>query len=96
MKAELVRSYSSQGRYGAGVEIYETSQPRNRVSISIEIDEGESAEIDGITILGNNIYSDEDLLDVMELSEGSWLSFLSNDDQYSREMLQGDLENLES
>ena len=32
----------------------------------------------------------------MELSEGSWLSFLSNDDQYSREKLQGDLENLES
>ena len=96
MKAELVRSYSSQGRYGAGVEIFETSQPRNRVSISIEIDEGESAEIDGITILGNNIFSDEDLLDVMELSEGSWLSFLSNDDQYSREKLQGDLENLES
>jgi len=96
MKAELVRSYSSQGRYGAGVEIYETPQPRNRVSISIEIDEGESAKIDGITILGNNIFSDEDLLDVMELSEGSWLSFLSNDDQYSREKLQGDLENLES
>ncbi len=96
MKAELVRSYSSQGRYGAGVVIYETPQPRNRVSISIEIDEGESAKIDGITILGNNIFSDEDLLDVMELSEGSWLSFLSNDDQYSREKLQGDLENLES
>ena len=96
MKAELVRSYSSQGRYGAGVEIYETPQPRNRVSISIEIDEGESAKIDGITILGNNIFSDEDLLDVMELSEGSWLSFLSNDNQYSREKLQGDLENLES
>ena len=96
MKAELVRSYSSQGRYGAGVEINETPQPRNRVSISIEIDEGESAKIDGITILGNNIFSDEDLLDVMELSEGSWLSFLSNDDQYSREKLQGDLENLES
>ena len=96
MKAELVRSYSSQGRYGAGVEIFETPEPRNRVSISIEIDEGESAKIDGITILGNSIFTDEDLLDVMELSEGSWLSFLSNDDQYSREKLQGDLENLES
>ena len=96
MKAELVRSYSSQGRYGAGVEIFETPEPRNRVSISIEIDEGESAKIDGITILGNTIFSDDDLFDVMELSEGSWLSFLSNDDQYSREKLQGDLENLES
>ena len=32
----------------------------------------------------------------MELSEGSWLSFLSNDNQYAREKLQGDIENLES
>ena len=96
MKAELVRSYSSQGRYGAGVEISESPQPRNRVSIAIEIDEGASAKIDGITILGNSIFNDEDLLDVMELSVGSWLSFLSNDNQYSREKLQGDLENLES
>ena len=96
MKAELVRSYSSQGRYGAGVEISESPQPRNRVSIAIEIDEGESAKIDGITILGNSIFNDEDLLNVMELSVGSWLSFLSNDNQYSREKLQGDLENLES
>ena len=96
MRAELVRSYSSQGRYGAGVEIYETSQPRNRVSIAIQIDEGESAQIDRVTILGNRIFSDDDLLDVMELSEGSWLSFLTNDNQYSREKLQGDIENLES
>ena len=50
MRAELVRSYSSQGRYGAGVEIYETTQPRNRVSIAIQIDEGESAQIDRVTI----------------------------------------------
>lgn len=96
IKSELIRSYSSQGRYGAGVEIFESPQPRNRVSIAIEIDEGESAKIDGIVILGNDIFSDEDLLDVMELSEGSWLSFLSNDNQYSREKLQGDIENLES
>ena len=96
MRAELVRSYSSQGRYGAGVEIYETTQPRNRVSIAIQIDEGESAQIDRVTILGNKIFSDDDLLDVMELSEGSWLSFLTNDNQYSREKLQGDIENLES
>ena len=34
----------------------------------------------------------------MELSEGKsfWLSFLSNDNQYAREKLQGDIENLES
>ena len=96
IKTELVRSYSSQGRYGAGVEVNETNQPRNRVSLSIVIDEGESAKIEGINILGNEVFSNDELLDVMELSEGSWFSFLSNDNQYSREKLQGDIENLES
>ena len=35
IKTELVRSYTSQGRYGAGVEVNETDQPRNRISLSI-------------------------------------------------------------
>ena len=34
MKAELVRSYASQGRYGASVEVDEINKPRNRVAVS--------------------------------------------------------------
>ena len=96
MRAELIRSYSSQGRYGAGVEINEIKRERNRIGLDIVIDEGDSAKIAGISILGNKVFSDDELKDVMELSEGSWLSFLSNDNQYAREKLQGDIENLES
>ncbi len=96
IKTELIRSYSAQGRYGAGVEVVELDQPRNRISLSIIIDEGESAKIEKINIIGNEIFSDNELLDNLELSEGSWLSFLSNDNQYSREKLQGDIEALES
>ena len=51
MKSELVRSYSSQGRYGAGVEIFETPQPRNRIAVSIEIDEGDNNEEKAITYI---------------------------------------------
>ena len=53
MKAELVRSYASQGRYGASVEVEEFIKPRNRVEVSIVVDEGESATIESINILGN-------------------------------------------
>ena len=96
MKAELVRSYASQGRYGASVEVDEINKPRNRVQVSIVVDEGESATIESINILGNKLFTDDELLRSFELGEGSILSFLTNDNQYSREKLQGDIENLES
>ena len=96
VKSELVRSYASNGRYGANVEIEEIKKPRNRIEINIEVDEGKSAKIEKINIIGNEIFSNEDLLDSFELSEGSFFSFLNNDDAYSREKLKGDIETLES
>ena len=96
VKSELVRSYASNGRYGANVEIIEIPKPRNRLEIDIEVDEGQSAKIEKIIIIGNEIYNDEELLDAFELSEGSFFSFLSSNDQYSREKLVGDIETLES
>ena len=96
VKSELVRSYASNGRYGAGVQIDEILKPRNRIDINIEVDEGNSAKIKKINVLGNEVFTDEELLDNFELSEGSFFSFISNDNQYSREKLIGDIETLES
>ena len=96
VKSELVRSYASNGRYGAGVDIEEIKKPRNRIELNIEVDEGKSATIESINIIGNELFSNEDLLDGFELSSGSIFSFLSNDNAYSREKLKGDIESLES
>ena len=96
VKSELVRSYASNGRYGADVEIVEVKKPRNRLEINIEVDEGKSAKIKKINIIGNETFTDEELLDGFELSEGTFFSFLSSNDQYSREKLIGDIETLES
>ena len=96
VKSELVRSYASNGRYGAGVDIEEVKKPRNRLELIIEVDEGKSATIESINIIGNELFSNEDLLDGFELSSGSIFSFLSNDNAYSREKLKGDIESLES
>ena len=96
VKSELVRSYASNGRYGASVSIEEIKKPRNRIEIFIDVDEGKNAKIEKISIIGNEVFSTDELLDSFELSEGSFFSFLSNDDQYSREKLQGDIESLES
>ena len=96
MKSELVRQYASQGRYGAGVEVETFDKPRNTIDLRIIIDEGKSAKIKSIKIIGNSIFPDEELLDALELSEGNWFSFLSNSNKYSKETLEGDIENLES
>ena len=96
VRSELVRSYAANGKYGASVEINETPKPRNTLEISVNIDEGQSAKIKKIKILGNEIFSDDELLDAFELKEGSFFSFISNDNQYSKEKLLGDIEALES
>tara|TARA_X000000368_G_scaffold353936_1_gene295265 strand:+ start:3535 stop:5961 length:2427 start_codon:yes stop_codon:yes gene_type:complete len=96
VKSELVRSYASNGRYGASVNVEEINKPRNRIEINIEVDEGKSAKIAKINITGNEIYTTEEILNGFELSEGSFFSFLNNDNQYSREKLTGDIETLES
>ena len=96
MKSELIRQYASQGRYGAGVEIETIDKPRNTIELKIIIDEGKSAKIKKVNIIGNELFSDDDLMRGFELKEGKWYSFLSNKDKYSKEKLEGDIENLES
>ena len=93
---ELERQYVSQGRYGANIETHIEDLPRNRVDVRIEIEEGKNSGIRHLNIVGAQSYSDEELLDQLELKHPSLLSFYKNDDKYSREKLSGDLENLEA
>jgi outer membrane protein insertion porin family len=93
---ELERQYVGQGRYGASIDTTVQELPRNRVSVSIVIDEGKTSGIRHLNIVGNTVYDQGELLDLMELKHPSLLSFYKNDDKYSREKLSGDLERLES
>lgn len=96
MTQELQRQYITQGRYGATVETEVKELPRNRVAININIDEGDVAKIRHINIVGNDDFSEQDLLDGFEQNETGWLSWISGNDKYSREKLSGDLETLET
>ena len=96
MQLELQRQYVIQGRYDAAIETEVIPEPRNRVSINIDVDEGTVAKIKHVNVVGNRVFSDEELTDVFELKTTGLLSFFTNDDRYSREKLTGDLENLTS
>ncbi|MFZ5722577.1 MAG: outer membrane protein assembly factor BamA [Pseudomonadota bacterium] len=96
MQVELQRQYIAQGRYGARVDARVTPQPRNRVSIHIDIHEGKAAAIGGIRFIGNKAWDDEQLHKVIKLREYSAWSWFNSDDKYAREKLAGDLESLRS
>ena len=96
LSVELERQYSSQGKYSASVEVDAEDLPKNRIKLSIDIDEGQSASLKKINIVGNNILSDDEILDEFKLKEKNWLSVFSRGSSYSRENLKGDLETLES
>ena len=96
VKQELFRQYYGNGNYGVNVSTTVTPMERNRVSILVEISEGEVARIKGINIVGNKLYSDEDLLGKFSLGIPSSIAFWSESDEYSKEKLEADLEKLRS
>jgi outer membrane protein insertion porin family len=96
IEQELKHQYYARGKYG--VEIQPTVSPleRNRVAIAIKITEGLTARIKQINIIGAKAFSEKELLKQFKLGTHNWLSFYSKNDQYSKEKLTGDLENLRS
>lgn len=96
LELEILRSYIAQGRYNARVKATAEELPRNRVAIRLDINEGSVAAIQHINIVGNEDFSDEELIGLFELRTSSWWNSLTNKDKYARERLSGDLESLRS
>ena len=96
VKQALTEQYYSQGKYGVSIETPIEVLPDNRVRVSIEIIEGERAKIRQVNIVGNTSFDNEEILDSFELQTGNLLSFMRNDDRYSKQALEGDLETLRS
>ena len=82
---ELERQYIGQARYGAKVEADIEDLPNNMVAVKINVDEGSSAHIKHINIVGNKLFSDKELMKAWELKTSNWRSFFNKSDQYSKE-----------
>jgi outer membrane protein insertion porin family len=96
IQQELVKQYFSQGRYAVEVDARVTELDRNRVRIAIVIDEGKTAEIRHINIVGNTLFTDDEISEGFESGIPPRWKFWSKDDQYTREKLSGDLEKIRS
>jgi len=96
VKAYLTDQYFSRGKYAVRIDAAVEEQPGNRVKINIDVKEGKRAKIRQINLVGNTKFKEKDVLDSFELKTPRWNSWYKQNDRYSRESLQGDLEKLRS
>ncbi len=93
---ELKRQYINRSMYAAEVVTTVTPIDRNRVNLSFAVVEGESAKIGEIRIVGSKAFSESTLKGLFDQDEGTWLSWYTKSNRYSRAKLNGDLETLRS
>jgi outer membrane protein insertion porin family len=92
----LIEQYYARGRYDVRVDAKVDEQPGNLVDVHVDIVEGKRVRIRKINVVGNDRFTDKELLAGLELKASNLLSFYRGDDKYSRHQLEGDLEKLRS
>lgn len=93
---EIKRQYLAQGKYAATVKTTSSPLERNRVAVRFDIEEGTVSKIRNINIVGNRVYSTDDLRAEFLLTTPNWMSWWNKNDQYSKQKLNADLETLRS
>lgn len=93
---ELKRQYINKSMYGTEVVTTVTPIERNRVNLSFSVVEGDVAKINSINISGANAFSQNTLLGLLESDSGTWLSWYTKSNRYSRTKLNADIETLRS
>ncbi len=95
-KQDLKNQYIARGKYGVDVQTTVNPLERNRVAVNFNISEGEVAKIRGVNVVGNRLFKDKELLDLLVLRSPGVMTWYTKNDQYSKQKLSADLETLRS
>jgi outer membrane protein assembly complex, YaeT protein len=86
----ILEVYRRSGRFAATVEPKIIPLEQNRVDLVFEINEGPLTGVKAIEFIGNKVFSDGDLKDVITTTESRWWRFLSTTDNYDPDRLAAD------
>ena len=92
----LREQYYDRGKYGVRIKADVEDRPNNTVRISVDVKEGDRAKIRQVNIIGNDSFQEDEIQEDFELGTANWLSWIRQDDRYSKESLTGNLEKLRS
>ncbi|MPW68550.1 outer membrane protein assembly factor BamA [Moraxella catarrhalis] len=93
IETELTNQYISQGYYNTEITVKQTMLDGNRVKLDMTFAEGKPARVVDINIIGNQHFSDADLIDVLAIKDNK-INPLSKADRYTQEKLVTSLKNL--
>jgi outer membrane protein insertion porin family len=88
----ILTLYRRTGRFAATVEPEIIQLPDNRVDLVFAIDEGPATGVESIRFIGNGVYSDARLREVIRTRESAWWRFLATEDTYDPDRLALDQE----
>lgn len=88
----LLQIYRRSGRYAAQVDPKVIVLENNRVNLVFEIEEGKETRVTEIDFVGNSIYTDPVLREVIKTSEEKWWNPFSSDEKYDPDRVAYDRE----
>jgi outer membrane protein insertion porin family len=88
----IIEVYRRSGRYDVTVEPQIIDRANNRVDLIYLVKEGDKTTIRSINFVGNNVYSNARLRDVINTTPSNWLSWLRNSDVYDPDRVNADQE----
>jgi outer membrane protein insertion porin family len=90
----IIELYRRSGRISATITPKIVELPQKRVDLVFEIDEGPKSGVLDVNFLGNELYSDNDLRDVIVTQRSVWYKFFSTNDNYDPDRIEYDQEQL--
>ncbi len=93
---KIKKLYAEKGFFLAQVSYKLEPKPHNEVTVRFVIDEGEQVTVRRLRFIGNQNLSDSELRGVMQTSETGFLSFLSSNNRYRKEVIDEDVNRLQA
>ena len=83
----MLELYRRSGRFAAIIEPKVVQQDQNRVDLVFEVQEGPKTKVSKINFIGNKIYSDGDLRDVLATKQSRWWKIFTSNDTFDPDRL---------
>jgi outer membrane protein insertion porin family len=90
----IIELYRRQGRFAAIVTPKMVSLDQNRVDVVFEVSEGPKSKVRQINIIGNQVFSDNQLREQMYTKQSRWFRLLSSTTSYDQDRLAADQQKL--